>query len=340
MPFKASPSRTAAPGAPPGPAPGPASGPVDDAAPGPDPEAGWEDGSPGAAGSKPAPGLYLVALPIGNLRDITLRALDLLRDADTLAVEDTRVTRKLLARYGLERSMVAYHEHNAERMRPRLLDSVAAGQVVALASDAGLPTISDPGFKLVREARERGLPVTCLPGASAVTTALAVAGLPTDRFLFAGFLPPRTARRRGALAELAGVPASLVFFETAPRLAAALADMADSLGDREAAVTRELTKRHEEVRRGRLAALAAHYAAAGPPRGEICVVVGPPEATPAGAEDGGAELDRLLDAALARGESLRDAVDAAATATGRPRKQVYRRALDRAGPAEGGGDRS
>jgi len=300
-------------------------------------EPGDADGSPGAAPSKPAPGLYLVALPIGNLRDVTLRALDMLAAADTLAVEDTRVTRKLLAHYGLDRPMTAYHEHNAERVRPKLLDRIAAGEVVALVSDAGLPTISDPGFKLVRAAHERGLPVSCLPGASAPTAALAVSGLPTDRFLFAGFLPAKAAARRAALAGLAEVPATLVVFETAPRLAAALAAMAEALGDREAAVARELTKRFEEVRRGRLAALADHYAEAGPPRGEIVVVVAPPDRAPAaGAEDAAAPgsglaatLDSALDAALGRGDSLRDAVDAAAAATGLPRRRVYRRALDR-----------
>jgi 16S rRNA (cytidine1402-2'-O)-methyltransferase len=276
-------------------------------------------------GSKrPAPGLYVVATPIGNMEDVTLRALALLRGADVVACEDTRVTAKLLARHGISCPLVAYHDHNAERMRPLLLERLRGGQTVALVSDAGTPLVSDPGFKLVREAIALGLPVTTLPGASAPLAALVLSGLPSDRFLFGGFLPARTVARRRALAELAAVPATLIFFEGAPRLAAALGDMAETLGDRPAAVARELTKLHEEVRRGALAELAAHYGTAGPPRGEVVVVVAPP-AKDVAAPSADA-LDTQLMAAL-DAMSIRDASAAVASATGLPRRDVYARAL-------------
>ena len=250
-----------------------------------------------------------------------MRALELLRHADLVAAEDTRVTAKLFARYGIKTHLTAYHDHNAERVRPGILARLSAGAAIALVSDAGTPLISDPGYKLVRAAHDAGIPVTALPGASSVLTALVLSGLPTDRFLFAGFLDSRGERRRRALAELRPVPASLVFFESARRIADSLADMLDQLGDREAAVGRELTKHFEEMRRGRLTVLAAHYRAAGPPKGELVVVVGPPrdDAAPV-------DLDGLLRDALAR-QSLRDAADAVATATGRPRREVYARAL-------------
>ena len=265
----------------------------------------------------------MTATPIGNLRDITLRALDILATADAVACEDTRVTRRLMQHYGLKTPLLSYHEHNAERMRPLLLDRIAAGQVIALVADAGLPLISDPGYKLVREAQSRGLPVTCLPGASAPLTALVLSGLPTDRFVFVGFPPPRTGARRRLLEDFASAAGTLVFFESPRRLAASLADMAAVLGDREAAVARELTKLYEEVRRDRLQALARHYADAGPPPGEVVVIVAPAEEA-APADD--AALDSALEAALARA-SLRDAVSEVAAATGRPRREVYRRAL-------------
>ena len=275
-----------------------------------------------------APGLYLVATPIGNLRDVTLRALDLLAAADLVACEDTRVTAKLLRHYGLAPPRVPYHEHNAEQMRPHLLERLKAGAVVALVSDAGTPLISDPGYKLVRAALEEGIPVAALPGASAALTGLVLSGLPSDRFFFAGFLPPRSAARRRALTELAGVPATLVFFETAPRLAAALADMNEILGERKAAVARELTKLYEETRRGSLLELAAHYRAAGPPKGELVVIVGPPGAERVAASD--ETLDAALGAALAT-MSVKDASAAVAAATGQPRRLVYQRALQLAG---------
>jgi len=270
------------------------------------------------------PGLYLVATPIGNLRDITLRALDVLSAADRIVCEDSRVTRKLLTAYNLSRPLVSYHEHNAEKVRPRLIQALQDGQSVALVSDAGTPLISDPGFKLVRSILEAGLPVTSIPGPSAALTALTLSGLPTDRFFFAGFLPPKAGARRSALGTLAAIPATLVFFESARRLAATLGDMTEVLGDRPAALTRELTKRFEEVRRGALSDLAARIAADGPPKGEIAVVVaGCGPQAPVDIET----LDERLRAALA-GASLRDAVAAVAAATGLPRRQVYARALE------------
>ena len=270
-----------------------------------------------------AAGLHLVATPIGNLGDITLRAIEVLRRADLIACEDTRVTATLARRFGLTAERVAYHDHNAETMRPRLLQRLAAGAAVALVSDAGTPLISDHGFKLVRAAREAGIAVTALPGASAALAALMSAGLPTDRFLFAGFLAAKSGQRRRALAELAPIRATLVLFETGPRLAAALAEMAAVLGPREAAFARELTKLHEEVRRGTLAELARHYAEAGPPKGEIVIVVGPPTAAP---EPSAEEVDERLAAALAT-MSVGDASAALAVETGLSRRELYARAL-------------
>lgn len=242
---------------------------------------------------------------------------------DAIACEDTRVSRKLMARYGIATPLLAYHEHNAPRLRPILLERLRRGEQIALISDAGTPLISDPGYKLVRAAIEAGLAVTALPGPSAPLAALLLSGLPTDRFLFGGFLPPKPAARRATLAALERVPATLIFFESAGRLAESLADMAAILGPRPAAVARELTKLFEEVRRDDLAALARHYAAAGPPRGEIVLLVGPPG--PAAAAEP-ADLDAALRRALAH-LSLRDAVDAVAAETGRPRRELYGRAL-------------
>src|SRR5271168_2759735 len=214
------------------------------------------------------PGLYVTATPIGHARDVTLRALDVLKGCDVIAAEDTRVTSKLLAIYGIAKPLVAYNDHNAARERPRLLARLKAGQCVALVSDAGTPLVSDPGFKLVREAIAEDLHVEAIPGASALLTALVLAGLPSDRFLFAGFMPTRSGERRNVLAELKSIPASLVFFESPNRLRESLADMSDVLGARMAAVGRELTKLHEDVRRGMLSTLAASYADEDAPRGE------------------------------------------------------------------------
>ncbi len=270
-----------------------------------------------------APGLHIVATPIGNLGDITLRALEALAGADLIACEDTRVTRKLLDRYGIGRPLTPYHEYNAAKARPALLRRLAEGAAVALVSDAGTPLVSDPGYKLVRAAQDGGHSVTALPGASAVMAALTVAGLPTDQFLFAGFLPPKEAARRARIAELARIPATLVLFETGPRLAATLADLAAGLGgQREAALCRELTKLHEEIRRGEIAALGQAYAN-DTPRGEIVLVIAPPQAIePVGA----AETETMLQQALQR-VSLKDAVAEVADATGLPRREVYQRAL-------------
>jgi 16S rRNA (cytidine1402-2'-O)-methyltransferase len=268
-------------------------------------------------------GLYLVATPIGNLRDITLRALEILGAADLVACEDTRVTRKLFDHYGLSTPLIAYHDHNAESARPKILEKLAAGGAVALVSDAGTPLISDPGYKLVRAATEAGHPVTAAPGASAALTALTVAGLPTDRFFFEGFLPAKEAARRARIGELARIPATLVLFESGPRLAATLADLAAGLGAREAAVARELTKLHEELRRSDLGTLAADYAAGAETRGEIVIVIAPPAAS---AQPSAADIDALLQAALAR-TTVKEAVAEVAAATGEPRRAVYGRAL-------------
>lgn len=280
-------------------------------------------------GEQKTAGLMIVATPIGNAADITLRALESLRRADVIACEDTRVTGGLMARYGIAAPLLAYHEHNAERMRPRLLERLRRGESVALVSDAGTPLVSDPGYKLVRAAIEAGVPVTALPGASAVMTALVLSGLPTDRFMFVGFLPARSAARRTDLTALAGVRATLICFESAGRLAATLADMVDLLGERDAVVARELTKRFEEVRRGTLVGLQAHYAATEPPKGEIVILVGPPVAAVETSDD---EIDAALREAMAS-LSLRDAVTAVATATSAPRRRVYARALALSGNA-------
>jgi 16S rRNA (cytidine1402-2'-O)-methyltransferase len=273
-----------------------------------------------------------VATPIGNIADITLRALDILGRVDVIACEDTRVSAKLLQRYSIEAPLLPYHEHNAERMRPLLLGRVAQGQAVALISDAGTPLVSDPGFKLVRQAIAEGLRIEMLPGASAPIAALVLSGLPSDRFLFAGFLDSKTVARRRELAELSGLRATLIFFESAQRLAGSLGDMAAELGDRPAAVARELTKMYEEVRHGSLTELARHYQEAGPPKGEIVVVIGPPlPAVAATAED----LDASLTAALTR-LSLRDAASEVAEALGLKRRDVYARALELAGSTDRG----
>jgi 16S rRNA (cytidine1402-2'-O)-methyltransferase len=264
----------------------------------------------------------LVATPIGNLRDVTLRALDALAEADIVACEDTRVTARLMARHGIRRPLIAYHEHNRRRLEGPLVRRMASGERVALVSDAGMPLLSDPGEGLVKAALAAGIEVTVLPGPSAPLAALALSGLPAEPFLFLGFAPAKPGDRRRFLAPFAQVPATLLLFEAPHRLAEGLADMADLFGARPAAVARELTKLHEEVRRGRLDELARHYAHGPRPKGEIVVVIGPPEAGRAAVPD----LDGVLAAALAR-SSLRDAVAEAAAVTGLPRREVYARAL-------------
>ena len=281
-----------------------------------------------------APGLHIVATPIGNLGDITLRALTALAGADLIACEDTRVTRKLLDRYAIATPLTPYHDHNAAQARPALLRRLADGAAIALVSDAGTPLISDPGFKLVRAAHDAGYAVTTLPGASSLLAALAVAGLPTDQFLFAGFLPPKAAARRSRIAELSRIPATLVLFETGPRLAAALADLAAGLGPREATVCRELTKLHEEIRRGDLETLSQNCAAS-ELRGEIVLVIGPPAAA---VEVSLSDADALLRQALVR-VSLKDAVGEVAEVTGLPRRELYQRALKLAKESDHGAPR-
>jgi 16S rRNA (cytidine1402-2'-O)-methyltransferase len=272
--------------------------------------------------SRPLPaGLYLVATPIGNLADITLRALAVLAQADVLYCEDTRHSRTLLAHYAIGRPTRPYHEHNAARERPRVLAELAAGKSVGLISDAGTPLVSDPGYKLVREAVAAGFPVTAIPGPSAALAALVSAGLATDAFLFAGFLPSRHGARQARLEELKAVPATLVFFEAPSRLAESLGDIASALGDREAAVARELTKLHEEVRRGTPAELS-QWAAAAPPRGEMVIVVGPPLEAPATDEAIAARLAPLM-----AEMGLSDAARTVAQELGVPRGRVYDLAL-------------
>ena len=282
---------------------------------------------PVAARGSLAAGLHLVATPIGNLGDMSPRALDVLRAADAIACEDTRVTGGLLAKLGVRRAgdvpLVPYHEHNAEEARPRLMARLAAGEAVALVSDAGMPAISDPGYKLVRACIDAGIAVTGVPGANAALLALVLSGLPTDRFLFEGFLPAKSGARTKILQSLAPVPATLIFYESGPRLADSLADMATVLGAREAAVARELTKLFEEVRRGTLADLAASYSNDGAPKGEIVVVVAPPPEVGAETTD---SVEDMLTAALAT-LSVRDAAETVAKASGRPKREVYALAL-------------
>ena len=269
------------------------------------------------------PGLHFVATPIGTARDITLRALDVLAGADVLAAEDTRTARKLMEIHGIAlagRPLVAYHDHNGPAMRPRLLALLAEGRSVAYVSEAGTPLVADPGFALARAAAAAGHPVHAVPGPSAVLAALTVSGLPTDRFLFAGFPPPKSGERRRFLVELAAVPATLVLFEAPGRTAATLAACHEVFGDREAALCRELTKRFEEVRRGRLGALAEE-AARSPPRGEVVLVIDR-DRTPVDEAD----MDRLLTGALVT-MTVKDAAAHVADALSLPRRQVYQAAL-------------
>jgi 16S rRNA (cytidine1402-2'-O)-methyltransferase len=292
--------------------------PVDHADGAPDP-----NGAP--EGSKLEAGLYVVATPIGNLGDVTARARAVLAAADVVACEDTRVTGRLLERLGVRRPLVLYNDHQAPRTRPALLARLRDGGRVALVSDAGTPCISDPGYRLVREAHAQGTPVRAVPGASSVVAALSIAGLPTDRFLYLGFLPPKPAARRAALATAREVVASLVLLEAPGRLVELLADAEAVLGGgREAAVARELTKRFEEVRRGTLGELARTYAAAGPPKGEVVLVVGPPEGPAVPEPD---VVDAMLREA-AQTAPPRAAAAAVAKATGLPANRLYARLLE------------
>ncbi len=270
------------------------------------------------------PALYLVSTPIGNLGDITLRALETLAAADILACEDTRVTRVLLERYGIRRRAFAYHEHNESEATPRLVEAIASGKSVALVSDAGTPLISDPGYRLVGAVTQADLRAIPIPGASAVLSALAVSGLPTDSFFFAGFLSAKDGARRNRLGELKAIPGTLVFYESPRRLDASLRAMSDELGEaRQASVSRELTKAFEEVRRGTLAELAAHYTQADTPKGEIVICVGPPGAAEAPGE---ADVDALL-LALSADLSASKAAGEAARQTGLAKGDLYKRLL-------------
>jgi len=270
-----------------------------------------------------AAGLYILATPIGNARDITLRALEALKGCDVIAAEDTRVTSKLLSIHGISKPLIAYNDHNGQQMRPKILARLAQGEVVVLVSDAGTPLVSDPGYKLVREVITAGANIVVLPGPSAVLAGLSLSGLPSARFLFAGFLPSRAGERKSALEELKSVDATLIFFESAQRLAESLAAMAEVLGDRPCAMARELTKLHEEVRRGSLTELAAHYEKAGAPRGEVTLLVAPPlDAAP-----DTARIDAALKAALPF-MPVKAAADMIAGLTDAPRKQIYARALE------------
>src|SRR3990167_7083828 len=277
---------------------------------------------PARAGQPPvavAPGLYIVSTPIGNLRDITLRALDILSGVEEVLAEDTRVASKLLSAYGLKARLSPYHDHNGAERRPGLLKRLQDGARIALISDAGTPLVSDPGWKLVHEALEQGIRVYPVPGASALLAGLVASALPSDRFLFAGFLPPKSGARRIEIEALTQVPATLVFYESGPRLAETLGDLAAVLGPRDCAVARELTKLFEETRRGSLADLAAHYETACPPRGEIVLLVGPPTAAIATAAD----LDSALRVALAE-MPTKDAPAAVAGALGLPKREIGR----------------
>lgn len=267
------------------------------------------------------PGLYIVATPIGNLSDLSARAAEILTKADLIAVEDSRVTAKLLHRIGTKRPMAPYHDHNADRVRPGLIARMG-DEAIALVSDAGTPLISDPGYKLVRDARAAGHMVTTIPGPCAAIAALTLAGLPTDRFFFLGFLPAKEKARADAIAEVASVRATLIFYESGPRLAVTLAALAQGLGDREAAVAREISKTYEETVSAPLSALAARYTDT-PPKGEIVVIVAPPGEAAVPSE---ADADALLTDALDR-LSVGQAASEVAKATGLPRRDLYARAL-------------
>jgi 16S rRNA (cytidine1402-2'-O)-methyltransferase len=266
-------------------------------------------------------GLYIVATPIGNMRDITLRALDVLGLVDMILCEDTRVSAKLLSHYGIKVPLLSYHDHNGELRRPQILSMLAENKRIALISDAGTPLISDPGYKLVKEVQKAGYYVSVLPGASSVMAALCLAGLPTNIFHFAGFLPPKKQAMQEALHRISEVDATLVFFESARRLDDTCAVMLDTLGDREVAVVREITKMFEEVKKAKLSELIAYYKESGLPKGEVVMVVSPPDGkSPA------QDIVSLLSTLLAT-HSLKEAAAIAAEQTGRPRKEVYGIAL-------------
>lgn len=276
-----------------------------------------------AAAQPLAPGLYVVSTPIGNLKDITLRALDVMARVDEVLAEDTRHARRLMDHHGLRAKLSPYHDHNGARRRPEILNRLQEGARLALISDAGTPLVSDPGWKLVHDTLQAGLSVTPIPGASALLAGLVASGLPSDRFMFCGFLPPKTGARHRLLETLANVPGTLIFYESAQRLAASLQDMQAVLGPgREGAVVRELTKLFEETRRGTLAELAQHYQTAPTPKGEIVLLAGPPTAEPANRE----AIDAALRQAL-QTQPVKQAANTVAMAFNLPKRAVYQRAL-------------
>lgn len=268
------------------------------------------------------PALYLVATPIGHLGDISLRAINVLAKADFVAAEDTRHSRKLLQHYGISSEMISYHDHNGDQMRPRIIRMIKEGRAVALISDAGTPLISDPGYKLARMVRDAGLRVEVVPGASSVMAGLCLSGLPTDRFLFEGFLPPKQVARRKMLSSLAGVQGSLVFFETVKRIEAVISDALEVLGDRDAVILREITKMHEEVIEGKLSELLAGLEER-ELRGELVVIIGPPLLLEVTDED----IEEALSYHLNEGMSMRDSVQEVMTGMNLPRRRVYDLAL-------------
>jgi 16S rRNA (cytidine1402-2'-O)-methyltransferase len=278
--------------------------------------------SPAGKAMPMKPGFYLVATPIGNLRDITFRALDVLSSVDLIICEDTRVTGKLMNAYGFKKKMQVYNDHSTDHQRERLIEAVANGQSIAVLSDAGTPLVSDPGYKLVRNAVAEGLYVTSIPGPNAALPALQLSGLPTDQFCFLGFLPPKTTARQNALKKWEASPGSLIIYETGPRLVDSLQDMRIALGNREAAVMRELTKMYEEVRRGTLSELILHYGEKGAPKGEIVVVLGHAVAEVMSSES----IEKQLIKALEK-MSVRDAAEVVAQTTGKPKKTIYTLAL-------------
>lgn len=269
-----------------------------------------------------APALYIVATPIGNLGDITIRALDTLRSADIIACEDTRTSGKLLSHYGIKARTVSYHDHNSETKLPKLLNELQDGKIVALISDAGTPLISDPGYKLVKEAGLLGIKVIPIPGPSSTITALSVCGLPTDRFMFVGFLPARTVARAKAIKEILDIPATLVLFESVHRLPESIGDLARHMGNREAVIARELTKLHEELRHGTLPELAEHYRIAGEPKGEVVIVIAPPAPS---LPSNTVVVSQLVSALKTM--SVKDAATQVAKSTGLPRQEIYAKAL-------------
>lgn len=264
-------------------------------------------------------GIYIVSTPIGNLGDITLRALDILRLADLIVCEDTRVSGKLLSHYGIRKPLLSYNDHNAAARRPEIFSAIENGKIVALISDAGTPLISDPGYKLVREAAEKGFYITTIPGASSVLSALCLSALPSDQFFFGGFLPNKIEALKKHLTSLAAIPATLIFFESAKRLEDTLAEMLLCLGNRQAAIVREITKLYEESKRAKLSELFEYIAENGAPKGEVVIVIAPPETK---SETTTATIEAQIEELL-KSHSAKDTAAIITEQTGKPRKEIY-----------------